>query len=392
MMMWKVARSLLIFLAALFGLAACNLPRATPTPDPNAFLTAAAHTVEAQLTLNAFTTPQATLTSLPSATPPPPLPPTFTNTPPSTSSPTPICDLAQFITDVTVPDGTVFQPGETFTKTWRLKNNGVCTWTSSYQLIFDSGDSMNGPASQALTGSVAPGQTVDISVTLKAPTTPGTYRGYWRLRNAAGVLLPISNGYQGTAFFVEIKVNPPTPTASLTPSPTPPSVPAVTQIILTPIASESGQVRSGGSVLSPLSTGDLDTNETAQAFLSFNISGIPVGATITQVKVDFSLYDTLGNPWSLGDGCLRAYIQNYGTLDASDFFPGDPTGALIRWCSAAELSSVFEDNNVKSSMQSAIGASRLQIRVQFRAPTTNNNGIADMVRLGAVKLIVTYQY
>ncbi|MCS6994559.1 MAG: NBR1-Ig-like domain-containing protein [Anaerolineales bacterium] len=392
-MMWRVARSLLILLAASLGLAACNLPRATPTPaNPNAFLTAAAQTVEVQLTMNALQTPQATLTSPPSATPPPPLPPTFTNTPPSTPSPTPICDLAQFVADVTVPDGTTFQPGETFVKTWRLKNIGVCTWTNGYQLIFDSGDAMSGPASQALAGSVAPGQTVDISVTLKAPTAPGTYRGYWRLRNAAGVLMPVSNGFKGTSFFVEIKVNPPTPTASLTPSPTPPSAPAVTQIILTPVAAESGQVRSSGSVLSPPNTGDLDTNETAQAFLSFNISGIPVGATITQVKVDFSSYDTLGNPWSLGDGCLRAYIQNYGTPDAGDFFPGDPLGALMRWCGPAELSSVFEDNNVKSALQAAIGTSRFQLRVQFRPPTTNNNGIADMIRLGAVKLIVTYQY
>jgi hypothetical protein len=47
---------------------------------------------------------------------------------------------------------------------------------------------------------------VDISVDLIAPATPGSYRGYWRIRNADGVLLPISNGYQGKSFFVDIKV------------------------------------------------------------------------------------------------------------------------------------------------------------------------------------------
>lgn len=391
--MWRTSRLLLIVLTATLLLAACNLPRATPTPvDPNAFLTAAAQTVEARLTLDALNTPAATFTPLPSQTPPPPALPTLTSTPPSTASPTPVCDLAQFVSDVTVPDGTAFQPGETFVKTWRLRNIGVCTWTSGYQLIFDSGDAMGGPAAQALAGSVAPGQTVDLSITLKAPTAPGTYRGYWRLRNAAGVLMPVANGFRGTSFFVEIKVNPPTPTASPTPTPTLPSAPAVTQIILTPIASESGQVRSGGAVLAAPNTGDLEDNQAAQAFLSFNMTGIPAGATITQVKVDFSAYDTLGNPWSLGDGCLRAYPQNYGTLDASDFFPGDPTGALIRWCGPAELSSVFENNDVKTAMQSFVGAARFQLRVQFRMPTTSNNGIADMVRLGAVKLIVTYQY
>ena len=47
---------------------------------------------------------------------------------------------------------------------------------------------MSGPATQALTGNVDPGQTMDISVILKAPATPGNYKGYWKLRNAAGVL------------------------------------------------------------------------------------------------------------------------------------------------------------------------------------------------------------
>lgn len=217
--MWRNPRLILIFVAAMLIASACNLPRAqSQTPDPNAFLTVAAQTVQAQFTLDALRTPQATMTPPASETP---APPTLTNTPPSTASPTPICDLAQFITDVTVPDGTVFKPGETFTKTWRLKNNGVCTWTSGYQLIFDSGDSMSGPATQPLAGSVAPGQTVDISVTLKAPATPGTYRGYWKLRNAAGVLLPVSNGFQGTSFFVEIKVVPPSATPTITPSVTP---------------------------------------------------------------------------------------------------------------------------------------------------------------------------
>lgn len=217
--MWRNSYLFLILAAFALILSACNLPKAqTATPDANAFLTVAAQTVQAQFTLDALLTPQSTLS--PSATHTP-APPTLTNTPPSTASPTPICDLAQFIDDVTVPDGTVFLPGATFTKTWRLKNLGVCTWTSGYQLIFDSGDSMSGPATQPLAGSVAPGQTVDISVTLKAPATPGTYRGYWKLRNAAGVLLPVSNGFQGTSFFVDIKVVPPSATPTITPSLTP---------------------------------------------------------------------------------------------------------------------------------------------------------------------------
>ena len=42
------------------------------------------------------------------------------------------CDMAQFVADVTVPDGTTYAPGAAFTKTWRLKNIGTCTWSTSY--------------------------------------------------------------------------------------------------------------------------------------------------------------------------------------------------------------------------------------------------------------------
>lgn len=58
---------------------------------------------------------------------------------------------------------------------------------------------MDGPATQALTGNVNPGQTMDISVNLKAPATPGDYTGYWKLRNAAGVTF--------ATFYVTIKVS-----------------------------------------------------------------------------------------------------------------------------------------------------------------------------------------
>ena len=83
------------------------------------------------------------------------------------------CDWAQFITDVTVPDGTPFSAGATFTKTWRLKNIGSCTWTTSYALVFDTGSIMGGPASVNLPNNVAPGQTVDISINLTAPGSAG---------------------------------------------------------------------------------------------------------------------------------------------------------------------------------------------------------------------------
>jgi len=66
---------------------------------------------------------------------------------PASTPPPAGCDRAQFISDVTVPDGTTFAPGAAFNKTWRLKNVGTCTWTTSYSLVFDSGEKMGGPDS-----------------------------------------------------------------------------------------------------------------------------------------------------------------------------------------------------------------------------------------------------
>ncbi len=185
-------------------LTACNLPSGTPTPDTaNVVFTAAALTVQAQLTQQApFSTPTLpppaptnTLVPLPSPTLPPPAT--------AVKSPTPACDVALFVKDVTIPDGTVIAPNTTFKKTWRLRNIGTCTW-SGYSLVFDKGEAMN-PSIDPI-GTVAPGQEVDVSVTFTTPATNNTYRSYWRLRNSAGVLLPMVGGSDGTSFYVEVKV------------------------------------------------------------------------------------------------------------------------------------------------------------------------------------------
>ena len=160
-------------------------------------------------------TPTSTSTPLPTVTGTPP-----TAIPTKSATPNPSgCDLAQFVSDVTVSDGTTFPSNTPFLKTWRLKNIGTCTWTN-YSLIFDSGEKMGGLDSAVIPTSVAPGQTVDISANLTAPTTAATYRGYWKLKNSAGV--PFGIGTGGTkSFWVEIKVAgaTATPGASATPGP-----------------------------------------------------------------------------------------------------------------------------------------------------------------------------
>jgi hypothetical protein len=221
--------------AAMLLLAGCNLPgqQATPTTDPGLVYTQAAQSVAATLTQAAVGTPVGASTPTgapvnPSATYPPtntplpsltPLPSTTPVPPTATTVPTP-CDRAEFVDDITIDDNTEIPAGTTFVKTWRLRNTGSCTWTSSYALIFYSGEAMSGPAASPLTSaSVPPGSTIDISVTLIAPLTPGTYRGDWRLRNAAGATFGIG-ALANQSFWVQIRsVTPRTPTPTVTATP-----------------------------------------------------------------------------------------------------------------------------------------------------------------------------
>lgn len=156
------------------------IPTETPTPTNTA-------------------TPEPTSTATPTETPTP--------EPSPTEEPTPVedCDEATFIDDVTIPDGTELEPRKGFTKTWRLLNAGSCSWTPNYKLIFVSGDQMSGPSSQQLVNLEVPqGASIDVSVGLIAPSDPGTYRGYWMLKNAAGV--PFGIGPTDQTFYLEIEV------------------------------------------------------------------------------------------------------------------------------------------------------------------------------------------
>jgi hypothetical protein len=156
-------------------------------------------------------TETSTRTYTPTVTPSRTKTPTATKTPTSTLTPTPTltpvpCNWAQFIADVNYPDDSEMGPSDHFTKTWRLKNIGSCTWTSGYSLVFDSGDRMGAPDSQQLTaGTVAPGATVDVSVDLLTPDEPGTYQGFFKLRASDSSVFGIGADANG-AFWVRIMV------------------------------------------------------------------------------------------------------------------------------------------------------------------------------------------
>lgn len=213
----------LILLILLLG--ACNLPsKDTPTQDAAGLIhTIAAQTVEAQMTLDAAggqngspgdsqTDPGGQQDQAQTATPTDMLIPTNTPAPLPTQTQqlaptiTPIpCDHITWGKDVTIPDGTEMVPGEVFTKTWRLRNTGTCTWTSGYSVVFTSGDAMGAPpATQLTTGTVPPGQEIDISMVLEAPVSAGTYQGYFKLRNTDGEIFGL--GVDSKHFWAKITV------------------------------------------------------------------------------------------------------------------------------------------------------------------------------------------
>lgn len=152
------------------------------------------------------------------------------------------CDKSAFLADLDIVDYSFVYPGTAFTKTWRIKNIGTCTWTTKYQFQYISGNPM-GADTIYLPKSVAPGDTIDISLNMKAPDIDEDYSNFWKLRNAAGQIF-------GTTFYVAIEVskirvsitpsstNKPatlTPTVTNQPPPTDTAVPPTETSTIVPI-------------------------------------------------------------------------------------------------------------------------------------------------------------
>jgi hypothetical protein len=201
---------ILVSCAILLSLVGCNFPLfggPQPTPTIVTIETVVAQTVEASYTL-VPTLPISTIP--PTITPPPAIQPTLTPYPTYTPYPTQTaipCDAATFGSDVTIPDGTKMSPGQSFTKTWRIYNSGSCTWTTAYKVVFVSGNQMSATSPFALPKNVAPGQYVDISIAMKAPTSAGNFTSNWMLQNESGNKFGL--GASNSPFYVKIVVEAP---------------------------------------------------------------------------------------------------------------------------------------------------------------------------------------
>jgi hypothetical protein len=363
-------RLMRLLILLLLAASACNLPSRTPG-DEEAASTAAAQTLEAEMTQSVPSIPTATF-SFPATSTfvIPTLVPTST---PVLATSTSSCDIAQFVTDVTIPDGTNIPAGQAFTKTWRFKNAGSCSWTPAYSVVFSSGDQMGGPNTQALTGNVNPGQSVDISVNLTAPSSTGEYKGFWKLRNSSGVLF--------NTFYVQINVQAP---VTLTPT--------TAQVMLNAIPAESGTVYEGASGLAPTGTitaGDTAANFIGRGFMSFDIGSLS-GKTISSATLDLTSCSKTQDPFtgSLA-GIWVGELQYALPLDQTDY---DISGTAVVSQALSSIPTSLID--VKSFVQSRVneGKARFQIRLHPKGPS-DADGQVDSISCsaGAVVLKISYQ-
>jgi hypothetical protein len=137
-------------------------------------------------------------------------------TPSETESSTtekPCTDRIAFVRDITVKDGTKAPPNKEFTKTWRLRNAGTCTWDTTYDVVFVGGDQMGGPDETPLLIEVPPGKNLDVSVRLTSPSKKGTYKGLWGIRDGAGEVFGMGKQAK-QPFWLQIRVTKNAPKAS----------------------------------------------------------------------------------------------------------------------------------------------------------------------------------
>jgi len=207
--MKKKLFNLLICLIIGAASGACNaLQPPTPLPTSPALVpTIVALTVQAISAQTQSAIP-------PTATP---VPPSATPAATNTSLPSPtvgvtaapgyiLCDKADFLGDITIPDDDIIPNGTTFKKIWAIKNTGACTWDDKYQAVFVSGDLAGAPRAIALTGPIPPNNIVLVTVTFKVPEDAPknqNYVSFWKLSDPAGNVFGISD--TNKPFYVKFK-------------------------------------------------------------------------------------------------------------------------------------------------------------------------------------------
>jgi hypothetical protein len=328
------------------------LPVSTPTPNPTQIYQTIAAVLTSQpgsaiTTESQNTTPTPTrLIILATSNPiPSPSSTSISAVPTQTGATHPLCNKAEAGNpiDVTIPDNSLLNPEQSFTKTWKLVNVGSCTWTTSYTASFFYGDSLGAPKTVALPEDVPPQQSVEISVEMVAPSTPGTYQGNWKLADPSGSLFGIGpNG--DSPFWVRIIVRESqtaTPTATSGPSPT--STPT-SEITSTPtpegqVSGELSPTPGDGINLETLTLNSSADDLLYQADTSFYHWLIPQDAAMlgvygTSQPVEFDCQSASMSSApiaieSLSPGTYLCYLSNNGRFGRMRFVSLDNTSFTL---------------------------------------------------------------
>lgn len=157
---------------------------------------------------------------------------------------------ASFVQDVTIPDNTIIPSGGSFVKTWRVVNNGTCSWgpgSGMSSLAFVGGDPLGAPNVVPIPNAVAVGTTTDLSINMVAPQQAGVFKSNWKLRADDGTLIGV--GPSSVALYALIRVQSAVPPTAV-PPPQPTGAPAPGQaIVFAPGATEAeaqGQLPANG--------------------------------------------------------------------------------------------------------------------------------------------------
>ncbi len=207
--MTRSIKYLLFAVTVITSLLVTSCGEGTPTEDAATTIqTAVAQTVTAQKALEAQNTETPSAGAIPTKTPfqlltPPALLASPSATLPSGSTKAQ-CASASLVSE-TINDGTIFKPGEQFTKTWQITNTSTCVWDTSYKIIFWDGDLLGGAYYYNLPQATGPGQTLSISLVLIAPATDGTYRSEWKLQTPDNINFGV--GLYDASFYTEIAVS-----------------------------------------------------------------------------------------------------------------------------------------------------------------------------------------
>jgi hypothetical protein len=100
---------------------------------------------------------------------------------------TPACtDNLTYLENLSLPAGTVVQPGTSLDERWLVENSGTCNWDEYYRLRLISGAELSAPIDQALYPARS-GAKATIRILFTAPSAPGTYQSTWQAYNPQGL-------------------------------------------------------------------------------------------------------------------------------------------------------------------------------------------------------------